>query len=198
MTNFEGSDFENLDPSDFGEPTLETRARLENALASLNSLTNGATYEISDIIHDTELVDEAGVSINDLCPVTQYYYDQLSDPLFAVDEETYLKFDILDGNPEKFMNWAKVVGNRALMSVYYQDAEIDINYNKSFHGEELYITTPPDSSIGMESDEYLPMMLGRIKNYMQALKNGATRPTEGAVKKLAEKLEQEIAKRIVE
>ncbi|USN97033.1 MAG: hypothetical protein H6797_02470 [Candidatus Nomurabacteria bacterium] len=198
MTNFEGSDFENLDPSDFGEPTPETRARLERVIDAMKRLAVSATYEVEDFLEEIDIENEYGVSPDELCPVVQYRYDQSEDPLFDIYEETYLKYNLLEGDPEKFSNWQRIVGQRAFNAIYFQNDEIDINYRRSFQREELYITTPPSDSIDELSEEYVPTIVERLKNYMQALKNGSTNPTEGGMKKLAELLEQEVAKRITE
>ena len=198
MTNFEGSNFENLDPSDFGEPTPETRARLDSAIESLKQLGSGITYEVDLFVGDVDTVSDFGISTDELCPVTQYSYDQSNDPLFDIDEETFIKYDLLDGDPEKFKNWQRVVGERTFTAIYYQNTEVDINYHRSFESEELYITTPLDNSIDKHSEEYMRMIIEKMKVYIQAIKNGAAIPTEGSMKKLVDFIEHEVAKRVVE
>lgn len=198
MADFETGGTHNLDPTDFGEPMPETRARFAHVLDSLKNLAVGkTTYEIEHVVGDIDVESTYGISRDDLCPITQYHYDQIADPLFGPNDEVYLTFQLTDGDPEKFNNWYRVLGLAPLNSIHYEGVGKDIIYDSSFDCEMVYVTEPRDSSVSVFSDEFLPMMQERVKNHMQAMKVGASNPTEGSMKQLIQVLEQEIAKRIV-
>lgn len=198
MASFEGNNFGNLDPADFGEPTPETRARFEHALDSLKQLAaNKTTIEVDDVIGDADVEGRYGVSRDDLCPITQYHYDQLTDPLFGPSEDVYLMFQLTDGDSEKFHNWKDIIAHYPLHGIHYESSEIEIYYDAWFGEEMLYVTEPKGPVPSIFSDEFAPMMLGRVIRHMQAVKVGASKPTEGGMRKLIEVIEQEVAKRIM-
>lgn len=197
MASFEGDNFGNFDPIDFGEPTPETRIRFEYTLDRLKQLAVGKrTIEIEDVIGDAD-VQFGDVTRDDLCPMTQYSYEQITDPLFGPHEDVYFTFQLMDGDPAKFSNWKNVLGDHSLNWIHYEGTDVEIYYEASFDTETLYVTDAHDNSISIFSDDFGPMMLDRVTRHVQAMQVGAAHPTEGSMRQLIEILEREIAKRIV-
>lgn len=198
MTNPEGNGFDNFDPRDFGEPTPETRERFGRALDRLQQIASRVrVYEIDEIVGDVDTVGRFGLSRDDLCPLTMYSYDQKTDPLFGLNEETHLSFTLTDGDPKKIKNWHKILGPSPVHNIYYEGIDADITYDAGFDDEMLYVTAPRDRDIGLYSEEFLPMMIERVKNHLDAVHVGASNPTEGSVKKLIAVIDEEVTKRVL-
>lgn len=198
MASPENTSFDNFDPIDFGEPTPETRALFARTLDSLKNLAvSKVTFEVDDIIGDLDIEAAYGISRSDLCPITQYTYDQMTDPLFGPHDEVYFMFQLTDGDPDKIQNWYDIMGQVPLNGIHYEGTDLDIMYDSSFDIEMLYITEPKDPVPSIFSDDFAPIMMDRVKRHMQAINVGASNPTEGSMRRLIEVLEQEIAKRIV-
>lgn len=196
MNNFESQNFDNLNPDDFGPPTTETLTNFHDAIDSLKQIAVKTTLEPKSVLGEGDTFSSYGISENDLCDVIHYGYDQRADKYFSYDEETYLKFNLLSGDPMKFHNWQKIVGNRYFNSIYYQDTSVDINYRQSFTHQELYISDPIVTS-AYNLPEDLPMLISKKRaDYEQAVQHGATVPTEGGIKLLISALKREITKRI--
>lgn len=188
---------DNFNPIDFGGPTLDTRIRFEQAFGRLKQVASSVrTIEVEDIIGDAD-VRFGEITRDDLRPINVYRYDQLNDPLFRLDEDTYITFQITDGDPIKFDNWRGILGEHPLHSIHYEGPDCEVVYDASFNTEILYVTEPHDTSVSFMSDKFGDMMMDRINRHMQAMQLGAANPTEGSMRRLVEVLEREIAKRII-
>lgn len=208
MSDFESSyNFENIDPADFIEPTPETRALLADVVQSLKQLVAPVVVTPDQILGDygTEVLEALSLKQEDLSPITAYYYDQMSDPLFSMEEPTYLAFKILNGEPGTFENWECIFGEAVITALYYQNEtdNLDINYSLRFSDESLYITQPTHAIVDELDLERLEEIKQEIEEQLndkmaEAYDNGATQPTDGGMRKLIEGLKQEIAKRITE
>lgn len=197
MTNFNFENFDNLEPSDFNEPSPETKARFDRVITKLKRIAVKNTYTPESMLEIGDSFSNYGLSDDDLCPVTRYTYNQHDDPHFVEDSESYLKFTFVDGDPVKFHNWKSIVGRRFFNSLYYQDSTIDINFRNSFYVEELYISKPILTVVDSSIETILDLIQQKKQEYLEAALNGSTIPTEGGYKKLISALESIIQERSV-
>lgn len=197
MTNFNFENFDNLDPTDFNEPTLETKQRFNRVIDKLKQIAIQDTFEPSSMLEIGDSFSNYGLTEDDLCPVTKYRYETYDDIELLDEDETYLKFILVDGNPEKFQNWKHIVGRRFFNSIYYQDSTIDINFRNSFYLEELYISKPILTESDSSPETIQQLIQQKKQAYLEAALNGSTIPTEGGYKKLIAVLEKEAQKRSV-
>lgn len=188
MSNFEG-----LNPVDFGEPTPVTRERLDRLFTALKDLTVGVVYRGEQMYFDGEIVSRVSPMI-DTGSIVEYSYEQHDDPLFDDKELPEFSFRILEADQKTLTDLFKDLGDYALLSLAYFDENVEINYRKSLYDEMLHIADPLVAVIGSEDfDQNLQAIIDSVEN---ARETGADRPTEGTMKQLIAVLEQEIAKRL--
>jgi len=206
MANFESSNFE-LNAADFGEPTPETRARFGRALESLKRLTVGVKYENKPVIIEGEQAEDMNILggrleipaeplPEGLGPITEYKYDQCDDPLFHKYEHTYFCFTIIEASPDTFTKWhaADDPYDKHIRSVYYSEGNLEMQYSLGRSGEEtLEINKKliePDLPGFREAHQEF------FWDRLQAFNSGVVIPTDGAMNRLINVIEQEVAKRV--
>lgn len=188
MNNFEG-----LNPVDFGEPTAETRERLDQLFAVLKDLTPGVDYTGESLYIRGEIVKRLSPLIQPDA-IVEYSYNQDNDPLFSESKSTYLSFRILEADTATLIALHGDIGNYSIIDINYRNDNIEICYEKSLYDEMLHISEPLVAVIGSEDfDQNLRAIIDSVEG---ARETGADRPTEGTMKQLIAVLEQEIAKRL--
>jgi hypothetical protein len=187
------SNFEALNPIDFGEPTAETRERLDQLFAVLKDLTPGVDYNGESLYIRGEIVKRLSPLIQPDA-IVEYSYDQDNDPLFSESKSTYLSFRILEADHKTLTDLFKDIGDYDILDLSYRDENVEINYSKSLYDEMLHISEPLVAVIGSEDfDQNLRAIIDSVEG---ARETGVDRPTEGTMKQLIAVLEQEIAKRL--
>ena len=195
MANFETGGTRNLDPTDFGEPTHETRIAFASAIERLKSITVGMPYE--HVIRIGEATMPRTPLPDGLGPITEYEYEQCKDPLFDIEERTDFGFHIIEASDETFAKWFSAQGEEKICQVHYSDGIIDMHYEYSPSEERLSISDFMEVQAMPGTPEWREQLSRLIRSVEDPRDNGADRPTEGTMRQFLTMLEQEIAKRII-
>lgn len=188
MSNFEG-----LNPIDFGEPTAETRERLDQLFVVLKDLTPGVDYTGEGLYIRGEIVKRLSPLIQPDA-IVEYSYNQDNDPLFSESKSTYLSFRILEADRATLIALHGDLGHYSIININYRNDDIEICYEKSLYDEMLHVTEGEPAIIG--SPDFEEKLWEIVNSVEGARETGADRPTEGTMKQLIAVLEQEIAKRL--
>lgn len=187
--------FNDISPVDFGEPTPETRARFGQTIDGLKELGDSATGTPLEVLRSAGYVNIPQDILDQLSDITKHTYSQISDKNFPLDSESFLKFIFFDVEPRTKEAWARTVGDMTLAMIYFQDNEVDIQYNLTNESERLFMTRPMPPGISLNSPRLQWILRVRMLDRIQSIQNGADHPTEGSLRQLTEKLELEVQKR---
>lgn len=189
-------DFDSLDPLDFGEPTAETQQDMREALDKIKTISSVEVRQPKDIIRSLSTSAFMAINLDSLCPITKYTYTQMADARYAMRDDNYLQCVQFEVDPTYRESWRKILGNYVTCKIYFQNPNIEINYEKSEDTEILYLSDPLPSGMNMQSPEFQLAMQKRAVNLMTALSNGSALSTDGSMRKFLVELKQDLATRV--
>jgi hypothetical protein len=189
-------DFDSLDPLDFGEPTAETRQNFRKTLDKIRSIASIETRPARDIIQSLSVSAFTIIDLDSLCPITKYSYSQNNDPRYSFTDENYLQYVEFDIPQDYREAWKKVLGSYVTCKMFFQNPNIEANYEKTDASETLYIAKPIPPEITIQSPEFPRIMQQRALDLVTSLANGSALSTEGSMRRFLTELNQDLETRI--